>query len=194
MSLNMVCGIYKIESKFHPDRFYIGSAVNIKDRYKRHLWALQNNKHHSIKLQNHYNKYGEGDLCFSVMCVCEKDELIKSEQRYLDSLKPWFNIAMIVGEPARHPHTPEAIQKIKDARKRQVISKESYLKASESQKRYWQDETNKEQIAKRSKKISVSKKALYKTAHGKELIEQLKISGRIARENQLKKQKDANQN
>jgi group I intron endonuclease len=194
MSLNRVCGIYKIQSRIKPERIYIGSAVNIKSRHYLHLRQLKNNKHHSVKLQHHYNKYGADDLFFSVLCVCEKELLLIKEQYYINNLNPWFNISMIAGEPPRRPHTPEAIQKIKDARKKQVFSKESRLKASESQKRYWQDEANKEKIAKRNKKLSNSKKALYKTAYGKVLIEKMRISGRKAREEQLRRQRNENKN
>jgi GIY-YIG catalytic domain. len=60
-------GIYKIESKLKPERIYIGSAINIGQRWRVHLSDLRKQKHHSKKLQNHYNKYGEVDLSFSIL-------------------------------------------------------------------------------------------------------------------------------
>ena len=163
MSFNKVCGIYKIQSSIKPNRIYVGSARDIKERSKTHLWQLQNNRHHSVKLQNHYNKYGEDDLCFSVLCVCDKDDLMRCEQYYLDTLIPWFNIAKIAGDPSRHPHTPETIQKIKNARKNQVFSEESIKKRAISTHAYWIKEENKPQLIKIHKKISTSLKKFYKT-------------------------------
>ena len=65
--MNLSSGIYKIESKIKPERIYIGSSVNIIARWKNHLYELRKNKHRNNKLQNHYNKYGESDLLFSIM-------------------------------------------------------------------------------------------------------------------------------
>jgi group I intron endonuclease len=90
-------GIYKIESKSHPDRIYIGSAVNIGNRWYEHLKKLKRNTHHSKKLQNHFNKYGESDLQFSILLGCDKEDLIKIEQYFLDSYNPWFNICKKAG-------------------------------------------------------------------------------------------------
>lgn len=90
-------GIYKIESKLKPERIYIGSAKNINERWRYHLNDLKENKHHSHKLQRHYLKYGESDLQFSILLGCEKEELLKVEQYFLDSYNPYFNICKIAG-------------------------------------------------------------------------------------------------
>jgi len=90
-----ISGIYKIQSAIKPNRVYIGSAVNINHRWNCHLSDLRKNKHHSKKLQNHLNKYGESDLLFSILLGCPKEDLIKNEQYFLDSYKPYFNICQI---------------------------------------------------------------------------------------------------
>jgi group I intron endonuclease len=87
-----ISGIYQIQSKSKPDRIYIGSAVNIEKRWKAHIGLLQNNKQPNLKLQNHYNKYGIADLMFSILLGCDKEDLIKTEQYFIDSYNPWFNI------------------------------------------------------------------------------------------------------
>ena len=63
----METGIYKIVSKIRPDRMYIGSSINIPKRWREHISNLKKNKHHSKQLQNHFNKYGEADLQFSIL-------------------------------------------------------------------------------------------------------------------------------
>lgn len=94
-----ISGIYQIQSKIHPDRIYIGSVVNIQDRWRHHLRDLGNNKHHSIKLQRHFNKYGEQDLQFSLVFECDKEILVNAEQVFIDHYDPWFNIYKIAGSP-----------------------------------------------------------------------------------------------
>ena len=89
--------IYKIQSILKPEKVYIGSAVNYSKRKYSHLYELRRNKHHSKILQNHYNKYGESDLHFSVLLGCEKEDLIRNEQFFIDSYNPYFNICRTAG-------------------------------------------------------------------------------------------------
>jgi group I intron endonuclease len=84
-------GIYKIQSKLFPERFYIGSTNHFRKRKNNHFILLSKNKHHSIKLQNHYNKYGKDDLVFSIIELCLPDYLVVTEDKYLTPL-PYFNI------------------------------------------------------------------------------------------------------
>lgn len=92
-----ISGIYKIQSIIKPERVYIGSAVSISNRWNQHLHYLRKNKHHSIKLQRHFNKYGESDLQFSILLGCKKEDLIKNEQYFLDSYFTYFNTCKIAG-------------------------------------------------------------------------------------------------
>jgi len=50
-------GIYQIQSKIKPERIYIGSAINISERWDKHLRDLSKNRHHSDKLQNQVKKH-----------------------------------------------------------------------------------------------------------------------------------------
>jgi len=92
-----ISGIYQIQSKVKPERIYIGSAVNIKSRWSVHLCQLRLNKHGSQKIQKHFNKYGESDLQFSVLLGCEKIDLLKHEQYFIDFYNPYFNSCKIAG-------------------------------------------------------------------------------------------------
>jgi group I intron endonuclease len=149
-----ISGIYKIQSLIHSDRYYIGSAINIHDRWTRHLWELKKGIHGNSKLQRHYNKYGKDSLQFSVLMGCAKDDLITTEQFFIDSYNPFFNTCKKAGSvlgikrsdetkrklsfankgqipyiKGKH-RTPEEIQKLKD----RVWTQESRQKASESAK------------------------------------------------------------
>ena len=110
-----IFGIYQIGSRCKPERFYIGSAVNIERRWKEHLYKLRLNKHDNSKLQNHYNKYGKNDLVFSIIIGCAKEDLINTEQFYIDSRKTWFNICHKTGSTYGVKHTEAAKDKNRKA-------------------------------------------------------------------------------
>jgi group I intron endonuclease len=92
-----VTGIYQIKSIVHPERIYVGSAININRRWNQHLRDLKNFRHHSLKLQNHYNKYGVNDLIFILIEECTKENLIIREQFYLNITNTYFNICKTAG-------------------------------------------------------------------------------------------------
>jgi group I intron endonuclease len=109
-------GIYKIQSISNPNRCYIGSAVNIDKRWICHKHYLRQNKHHSKKLQRHFNKYGKDDLVFSILLHCEKHKLIIKEQCFFNIYNPWFNICTIAGSPLGHKCSEETKAKIRDTK------------------------------------------------------------------------------
>jgi len=92
-----ISGIYKIQSIIKPERFYIGSAVDVSDRWRCHLKDLRRNKHHSPKLQRHFDKYGESDLVFIIIEPCLHVFLTVREDTYLHPIKPYFNICPNAG-------------------------------------------------------------------------------------------------
>lgn len=110
-------GIYRIQSISYPERVYVGSAVNIRKRKNRHLFDLRHNQHDSGKLQNHYNKYGESDLTFSVLVPCDIKDLIKNEQSFIDSLSPYFNISQTAGSTLGFKHSEETKKALSEIRK-----------------------------------------------------------------------------
>lgn len=112
-----ISGIYKIQSISHPDRCYIGSAVNIKNRWRLHLYWLRLNKHDNSRLQNHFNKYTESDLSFSILLPCERDVLIKNEQYFIDTLNPYFNICRVAGSSLGVLHSEETKERYRMIRK-----------------------------------------------------------------------------
>jgi group I intron endonuclease len=88
-------GIYKISNSIN-DKIYIGSAVNLSARFRRHKHHLLKNNHHSPILQSHVNKYGIETLSFELIETCDKSELLTKEQQYLTELQPVFNICLSV--------------------------------------------------------------------------------------------------
>lgn len=197
-----VPGIYKIQSKAKPDRIYIGSAVNLKHRWISHQSDLRLNKHVNRKLQNHYNKYGVEDLVFSVLLVCEKENLIQNEQYYLDSHKTYFNLCPIAGNnlgmkwssESRHnlcvnwkprdnkrkgAHlTEETKQKLREANLGKKASKETKEKISIALKgRACSEETKRKISARHKGRVSPNK--------GKPMSEEQKNKLRIINKGQI---------
>lgn len=83
MSKEKICGIYCIENMINCKK-YIGSSLDIKDRWRHHKAALRSNRHHSIHLNKSWNKYGEENFSFYIIEECNKHDLIKREQHYID--------------------------------------------------------------------------------------------------------------
>jgi group I intron endonuclease len=113
-------GIYQIQSKIKPERIYIGSAIDISKRWKQHLTALKKNKHINKKLQNHLNKYGEHDFQFSILLGCDKDDLIKIEQYFLDTYRTYFNTCKIAGSTMGIKFSLETRKKLSKVKRGQV--------------------------------------------------------------------------
>lgn len=76
-------GIYKITNKING-KIYIGSAVNLSNRFATHQYALNNNKHKNSHLQSAWNLYGSEVFLFEVLELVEKNHLIEREQHYIN--------------------------------------------------------------------------------------------------------------
>jgi len=97
--------IYKITNKTTND-FYIGSAINFKNRKWNHISSLRKNKHKNKFVQNSWNKYGEDAFIFEIIEVVDKKEsLIIREQYWMNELLPTFNFAKKAGSPLGVKHT-----------------------------------------------------------------------------------------
>lgn len=106
-------GIYKIQSVIKPNRIYIGSSVSIGNRWQKHILRLVSNKHENSKLQRHYNKYGISDLYFSVILECSLEDLISTEQYFIDTCKPYFNVCKVAGNSLGYKHTEKTKKKMR---------------------------------------------------------------------------------
>lgn len=91
-------GIYKIENKIN-NQFYIGSSCTIQYRFNRHKSNLRLNRHENPHLQNSWNKNGESNFTFDVICYCNKEELLFHEQQLINKLKPHYNINLKAFKP-----------------------------------------------------------------------------------------------
>lgn len=173
----MKSGIYKILNKI-TNKFYIGSAADIKARWSVHKRRLRTNLHDNEYLQNAWNKHGEENFLFEIIEICEKQNLILLEQKYLDDYKCWdrdigYNIAKIAGNTTGCFHSQESKDLIKKN------NKAATEEVRQKMKDYWSiPENRKSQSEKRKQylslkqnrdKLSQSKIEFYKNNPDKKL-------------------------
>ena len=112
--------IYQIKN-LQNGRVYVGSSVNLKKRWKEHRNDLKKGSHHSQKLQNAWNKYGEESFEFSILeAVFDKTKLLEQEQHWIDLLcatsRVNYNISTVAGSPmAGRSPSPETRVKLAEA-------------------------------------------------------------------------------
>lgn len=163
-------GIYKIQSKVKPERIYIGSAVKLNNRYRQHFSDLRLGIHINKKLQNHCNKYGIQDLAFSILLCCERADLIKTEQYFIDSYNPYFNINKIAGSRLGMKCSDELIEKMRirmigtklhqgyrhseETKKKMSLRKLGHTPWNKGGAEYSLETRNKMSIAKKGRKLS----------------------------------------
>lgn len=86
-------GLYVIENILTHD-FYVGSTLNLRKRWQLHQHLLRTGKHHAPKLQNSWNKHGEGAFRFVPLCVMpDEAERLAMEQHFITTLKPAYNVS-----------------------------------------------------------------------------------------------------
>lgn len=157
-----ISGIYKIKSKIKPNRIYIGSAINVYERWLTHLSRLNRNIHENHKFQRHFNKYGKCDLIFSIVIGCKKEDLITTEQFFLDSCRPYFNIRLIADSNLgikKSPHTEETKQQISKTKK-------GSIPWNKGKHNVYSDETLKQMAeAKKNRKASEETKRKMRETH-----------------------------
>lgn len=100
MNFDSRSGIYKIE-RTSDGKAYVGSAISLSRRKITHWRDLRRGNHVNRKLQNAWNKYGEGAFAFFVLeFVEDKSRLIEREQVWIEQLgsaKVGFNLAPAAG-------------------------------------------------------------------------------------------------
>jgi group I intron endonuclease len=92
-----ISGIYAIVNRVNGKR-YIGSAVDISQRWRQHTYKLRKNEHPSKHLQSAWNLYGKENFNFIVLeIVSDPRSLTSIEQVYLDAEFPEYNTNRIAG-------------------------------------------------------------------------------------------------
>jgi group I intron endonuclease len=114
----MTIGIYTIKNVVN-NKFYLGSSIDLDKRWARHKSDLDNKRHHSVKLQRAYNKYGNDNFIVEILEETNEELLREKEQFYLDTLQPYktgYNVGMTAcggDNLTNNPTKQEIIDKIR---------------------------------------------------------------------------------
>lgn len=102
-----VSGIYIIFNQ-ESCAYYIGSSLNIRERLREHLRALQRQTHRNRYLQRAYNLHGPDAFLFDILELVEDEAiLIPREQHWLDTSTATYNLSPTAGSPRGVKHTEE---------------------------------------------------------------------------------------
>ena len=129
-----IIGIYKI-TNIVTGKCYVGSAVDLKDRFRSHRSKLFLNKHHSPKLQNSYNKHGLDKFVYEIIEECPKGIIIEREQYYIDlydSYNKGYNSRQKAESMLGFKFSEESKKKMSDSQKGKKRSKESIEKSRQA--------------------------------------------------------------
>ena len=135
----MKSGIYAIINCI-TGKFYIGSAVDLKNRKRQHFKRLEDDRHSNKYLQNAYNKYwGSVNFEFIVLEFCNKEDLFKLEQWWFELTKCYnrgigYNFHKNARSPLGVKHSEASRKNMSEAHKGIKQSDESRHKRSESLK------------------------------------------------------------
>lgn len=116
----MTSGVYAITSG--DGRRYIGSAVDLKKRWREHWRGLEEGRHHSRFMQRAWRKRGRRDFQFTVILLCDRENLLEYEQACLDAFKPEYNTVSVAGSQLGYRHTHETRRKLSESRRRNPSS------------------------------------------------------------------------
>lgn len=113
----MTSAIYQIRNSV-SGRVYVGSAVNVEQRWACHRHRLRKGNHHSIAMQRSWNKHGAEVFVFEILECVQPADLIAREQYWIDALdatnpKTGFNMAPTAGNSLGRKHPPEIRAKMR---------------------------------------------------------------------------------
>ncbi len=152
----MRSGVYQIVNICNG-KSYVGSAINIKIRRCQHENHARE-KTHSAKFQNAVTKHGWENFEFLILENCEKYELIKREQYWidwLDTVRNGYNTREKAESSLGVKRTPEQNKRNSERQKGRKLTDEQKRKVSDFHKGKILTEEHK-------KKISIAHKGMKK--------------------------------
>lgn len=132
-------GVYKIQNQI-DGKIYIGSAHNLKFRWRTHKASLKSQSHKNSRLQNAVNKHGIENFSFTPVLICDKSNVLLYEQIILNfylNKTECYNLCTEVVGGSGWNHSDDAKEKMKQAWKHRIgkpLSEETKEKISAANK------------------------------------------------------------
>ncbi len=135
---NNIPGVYTITCTANG-RVYVGSAIEISNRFRRHVRTLNEGTHHNAHLMRAGGKYGQEAFVFELVEVVTDVSLLRErEQWWIDRLNVvnnGFNLCPRAESSLGVKHTKESRQNMVNGargRRRPVLTEEHRRKISEA--------------------------------------------------------------
>lgn len=130
-------GIYVILNTFN-DKVYVGSSINLKVRWQKHLNDLTKNIHDNRYLQAAYNKQDKQGFMFVVIeFIQSKPNLVVREQHWIDTLNAYgggYNLRPKAESQLGFKHSEETKNIIRVGKLNTKASDETKIKMSLARK------------------------------------------------------------
>jgi len=168
-------GVYCILNTVNGKR-YIGSTVDsFGKRWRWHRASLDKGTHHSVILQNAWNKYGAAAFEVSILLVTDRASAIDEEQRFIDMYqssdrKHGYNVLPNARSRIGHFHSAESRKKMSDSKRgilKGPMSSDQKKKIGDANRGrvMTEDQRRKSGMAKRGKPLSPEHKEKLRIAH-----------------------------
>lgn len=117
----MTVGVYRIYN-IKNGKSYVGQSLDIKRRLEEHYRSLNSLsfKHHSLKFQEDWDKYGEEAFRAEILEVCPESELESREKYWIyfyDSANKGYNVRTCYNKPIKD-EIEKAIQILENLKER----------------------------------------------------------------------------
>lgn len=155
-----LCGVYKITNNINL-KVYIGQSINIINRWKDHIHALNRGDSRCTLLQRAWNKYKEENFSFEILELCAEDRLDEIEIKYIemyDALNPEKGYNIEPGGNKNKHLSEETKQKLRESHLGKTMSEESRRKMSKAQSGEGNGMYGKHHSEEAKKKMSKAKK------------------------------------
>jgi len=124
------CGIYLIRN-IASGKVYVGSSVNIRQRWRKHRHLLNLKKHWNKHLQSSWDKYGKDVFEFTIIEFCPAEVLTVRELVWIEYHDAMNNSrGYNHGFPDRHIVTEETRKRMSEVKMGRVVPETTKRKMS----------------------------------------------------------------
>lgn len=113
-NLRKKAGVYVFINNIN-NKIYVGSSVNLTSRMANYYYYYNSDKLSKIFIIRAMKKYGLENFSLGIMVFCDKNPktCLDLEQKWIDYLKPDYNVLTIAGNSSNYKHNIETINKLK---------------------------------------------------------------------------------